>query len=312
MSFAKQQIVAGTASVRRGAQSRQPLTSMCTCSASRSSRWAGCKFEILGGSDAALQLALGLCDAAGNYFEDWPLDVQEYCGGRAGLQSAAARFDVGTVVAMSATCDDGRAVQLVCQAGPDTYANVTKMIDRTTAAMWSGNSHLVMQFLNAPTEQDLGRGESSKCVWDNVPDDEWTGRGYRVLAMLLMRAGAAFPEDLQSGFVGEMQSLVDGARGGSSNPGHLFVRERILEELKRYDTRGGTSVKLSWQLPKEILERRAKLRKTGSRYGHLSNHDPDAFTVWHEKFLTRTVLPKAERTMLCSSPKLWAIDKAAS
>jgi hypothetical protein len=42
-------------------------------------RW--CEYEILSGSDGALQLALALCHAAGNRFESWPEDVQQYSGG---------------------------------------------------------------------------------------------------------------------------------------------------------------------------------------------------------------------------------------
>ena len=37
-----------------------------------------CDYECLSGSDGALRLALGLCDAAGNSYTTWPDDVQAY------------------------------------------------------------------------------------------------------------------------------------------------------------------------------------------------------------------------------------------
>jgi hypothetical protein len=269
-------------------------------------RW--CEHDILSGSDGSLRLALALCDAAGNCFETWPQEVQQYCGSGPPDWS---NDGPGTVLEMTAQDVNGQQIVLVCAGGPDTHAKVAEVIDRTTAAMWTGRFFQVMQFINTLTERDVAQGECAKGVWDIVPegDSPFTGRGYRVLALLFMRAGAAFPNELKAAFIGEMEYIVnhiDQDEGG--NTGYRFVHERLLEELKRYDNSGGTSVKLSFQFPQEILKRGARFPGKASRYSHLSNRDYASFTVWYEKFLSRTTLPQAERQMLWSSPKMWTLN----
>ena len=62
-----------------------------------------CDYECLSGSDGALRLALGLCDAAGNSYTTWPDDVQDFShlkpdSGRSVVVSLQANTEAGPAI----------------------------------------------------------------------------------------------------------------------------------------------------------------------------------------------------------------------
>ena len=93
-----------------------------------------CDYECLSGSDGALRLALGLCDAAGNSVATWPDDVQDFSH----LKPDSGR---SVVVSLQANTEAGPAI-LICQALPETYERIVEVIESTTAEQWV--SHFMM------------------------------------------------------------------------------------------------------------------------------------------------------------------------
>ena len=93
-----------------------------------------CEYECLSGSDGALRMALGLCDAAGNSYTTWPDDVQDFSH----LKPDSGR---SVVVSLQANTEAGPAI-LICQALPETYERIVEVIESTTAEQWV--SHFMM------------------------------------------------------------------------------------------------------------------------------------------------------------------------
>ena len=121
--------------------------------------------------------------------------------------------------------------------------------------------------------------------------------------MLLMRAGAALPAGLRDVILMDYerhrrQLADDFVQMGT--PGKLFVTQRLCEEIKRYDIRGGRTFRLGFQLPVDFV------RQGGSRYRKLPN-EMSSFTCW-EQLCSRELLPEDERTNLRAMPKLWEMD----
>ena len=86
----------------------------------------------------------------------------------------------------------------------------------------------VMQFLNSPGDQDAKHGHRERAVWDTTPGspegDEYSGRCYKLLCLLLMRAGAAMPEPLYDAMKNEWATNLAGvASDFRSDPGKVFV-----------------------------------------------------------------------------------------
>ena len=94
-----------------------------------------CDYECLSGSDGALRMALGLCDAAGTSYTTWPDDVQDFSHLKPDYSGE------GVVVTLQAVTDAGPGA-LICQALPDTYRRIVEVIDSTTAEQWV--SHFMM------------------------------------------------------------------------------------------------------------------------------------------------------------------------
>eukprot|EP01052_Picozoa_sp_SAG31_P026047 SAG31_NODE_2331_length_5931_cov_4.533093_2_plen_728_part_00 len=252
--------------------------------------------DPLSGSDGALRLALGFCNAAGNRVDGWPECVQQFS-----RINELAGTDKGLVVTMRATTPAGPAC-LVCQAVPDTYIAIRAVIDTTTAAQWSSNFSNVIRFANAPTELDRKHGFMSKQVYDVTGEsvESLTGAGYKVLALLMMRAGAAMPERFKSAIVSEFEYSRDRVRKDyqmMAADGPLFVAERLLQEVQRYDAKGGSTVKMQMQMPVDVLQ------SGGSIFAQLSP-GIDSTREW-ATIVTRGRLNKKDRRALGTALRIW-------
>ena len=159
-------------------------------------------------------------------------------------------------------------------------------------------------YVNTPCEEDVKGGHPQRNVWDTGGDGPFLSCcGYRVLGMLLMRAGAAFSPGLRDCIFHEFdhtRQQVAQSYQDMGTPGKLFVAQRLCEEVKRYDIHGGRTFRLDFQLPQHIVA------QNGSRYRRLSN-EMSSFTSW-EQLCSRELLPQDERTSLRAMPKMWEMN----
>jgi tetratricopeptide (TPR) repeat protein len=133
--------------------------------------------------------------------------------------------------------------------------------------------------------------------------ENFTCRGYKVLAMLLMRAGAALPDGLRDAFLAEFERsrrFLASDYEAMSTPGRLFMQQRMCEEIKRYDVRGGRTFRLQLELPHVVVN------SGGSQYRKLGPNT-ESFSEW-ERMCTRSFLPTAEHSAVRAMPKAWEMD----
>lgn len=111
-----------------------------------------------------------------------------------------------------------------------------------------------------------------------------------------MRAGAAMPAGFRDAILHDFEHACSQDTSMADDSGKLFLAQRICEELRRYDIRGGRAFKLKLELPDYTVA-------NGSRY-HWLGPNPESFTEW-ERICSRTGLPTVERNRLWKMPKHW-------
>ena len=119
-------------------------------------------------------------------------------------------------------------------------------------------------------DNDRERGFRTRNAWDNYygtgeTEEGLTCRGYIILAMLLMRAGAAMPPGLRDAFLNESKDRRDALINSAADAGSHFVAQQVCAEIRRYDVRGGRTFRLPFELPSDIVA------GNGSRYRFMSN-----------------------------------------